>query len=112
MFSVHIDIWKAEIRKHKELFFCKLLCMTEIAEVSSTERSSTGWRCGGGVGRHKRQSACPEGLGCQEAGRTQSPLAAKWLNRTKSSQSPFVGTDRKVGEIAYVTSTGHWAQGI
>lgn len=47
-----------------------------------------------------RQSACPEGLGCQEAGRTQSLLPDKWLNRTKSSQSPFVDTDRKVGEIA------------
>lgn len=59
-----------------------------------------------------RQSACPEGLECQEGGRTQSLLPDKWLNRTKSSQSPFVDTDRKLGEIAYVTSTGHWAQGI
>lgn len=59
-----------------------------------------------------KQSACPERLECQEAGRTQSLLPDKWLTRTKNSQSPLVDTDRKVGEIAHVTSTGHWAQGI
>lgn len=93
MFSVHIDIWKAEIRKHKELFFCRLRCMRQL-KVSSTKILQSGSEDihgstpTPGVGVVRRD---PESTSCQMFDQNQ-----------RHSVSLL---DREIGEVAHVTST-------